>query len=164
RCGDQRVDSRAKACRRGEAQLGRRHCRLQITVLAKLRGAMPASRHMGLHVPCVPGIELVVEKSVQENFGFVAGHFGRPPAAIHASRNMERARARRGITVPTGAPITSAISRYDKPLISRKTITSRNTHGSDATRPWIVSLSTLEIIAISGVSCGSVHIGAADSK
>src|SRR5689334_22602288 len=102
---------------------------------------------MGLHVTCGPGIELAVDKSVQENFGFVAGHFGCPPASIHASRNMERARARRNITVPTGRPITS-----------------RNTHGSDATRPWIVSPYTLEIIAISGVSCGSVHIGTANSE
>ena len=55
--------------------------------------------------------ELAIEKRMQQNFGFVAGHVDLPSSATHASRSNERARAKRDITVPTGTPTTSAISR-----------------------------------------------------
>jgi hypothetical protein len=45
-------------------QLGSRHCFVQITVLPELRSAALATHHMRLHVTCMSGIELVVEKSV----------------------------------------------------------------------------------------------------
>src|SRR5262249_11428330 len=136
---------------------------MQVAELAKLPGTVRARRDMGLHVMGMAGIELIVDERVQQHFGFVAGHFGCPSAASQASRSMERARARRDITVPTGAPTTSAISRYDRSLISRSTITSRNTSGSAATKPLIVSASNLPSTAASGVSCGSTHMGAGGS-
>src|SRR6266700_4849872 len=96
---------------------------------------------MHLHIARMPGIELAVEEGMEQNFGFVAGHVGGPSSAIHAFRSMDRARAKRDITVPTGTPTTSAISRYDKSLTSRSTIASRNELGSSATRRRIVSAS-----------------------
>ena len=80
-------------------------------------------------------------------------------SAIQALRSMQRARASRDITVPTGTPTTSAISRYDKSLISRSTIASRNGSGSSATSRRIVSASHWRIIAASGEAGGSCHSG-----
>ena len=77
--------------------------------LRGILGAAGAGHHMGLDVARVPGVELAVDQRVQQDFGFVAGHAGDPSATFHAERNMERARASRDITVPTGTPATSAI-------------------------------------------------------
>jgi hypothetical protein len=81
----------------------------------------------------VPGIELVVEQGVEQDFGFGASHVGSPSSASHALCSMGRARASREITVPNGAPTTSVISLHDRSLISRSTIASRNGLGSSAT-------------------------------
>ena len=84
---------------------------VQCAVLPQLTGAVKASRDVGLDVASVPSIELAVEQSVEQNLRFCAGHAGNPSSACHAARSMKRARASRDITVPTGAPMTSAISR-----------------------------------------------------
>src|SRR5580700_7192387 len=68
-----------------------------------------AGRHVGLDIAGMAGIKLAVDERVQQDFGFVAGHD--PSSAFHAVRSMARARASRDITVPTGAPTMSAISR-----------------------------------------------------
>jgi hypothetical protein len=64
---------------------------------------------MRFHFSGVARIELVIEERMKQNF--VAGHVGLPSSATHAARSKERARANRDITVPTGTPTTSAISR-----------------------------------------------------
>lgn len=63
----------------------------------------------------------------EQRIGFLVRHAACSslPAAIHASRKSERARASRDMTVPTGAPITSAISRYERSFSSRRTKVSR---------------------------------------
>src|SRR5580700_11599134 len=71
--------------------------------------ASGAGGHMGLDVAGMAGIKLAVDERVQQDFSFVAGHD--PSSAFHAVRSMARARASRDITVPTGAPTMSAISR-----------------------------------------------------
>ena len=76
-----------------------------------LRGTMRAIRHMRFNLARVPGIELAIEERMKQNFGFGAGHVDGSSSAIHAFRSMDRARAKRDITVPTGTPTTSAISR-----------------------------------------------------
>jgi hypothetical protein len=82
---------------------------------------------MCLHIADVPGIELLVEQGVEQDFGFGASHVGSPSSAIHALRSMDRARANRDIIVPK--------------RISRSTMASRNGSGSSATRWRIVSAS-----------------------
>src|SRR5712692_8316348 len=106
----------AQARGRRIAQRRGRHGLLQLAIGTKLRRATRATLQM-----C-----LAVEQGMEQDFGFGASHVGSPSSAIHAFRSMDRARARRDITVPTGAPTTLAISRYDKSLISRSTIASRN--------------------------------------
>ena len=79
----------------------------------RLRGAGRAARAGGgmcLDFARMPGIELIVDESMQHDFCFLAGH-GPFSSASQAARNSPRARARRDITVPTGTPVTSAISR-----------------------------------------------------
>jgi hypothetical protein len=95
--------------RRRIAQRCGQHRLPHVTIGTQLRAAAPAARRMRFHVMGVPGIELAVEEGVEQNSGFAAGHIGIPSSAIHAWRSMERARAKRDITVPMGAPTTSAI-------------------------------------------------------
>src|SRR4029078_7233920 len=135
------LDAWAQGHRRGIARLRDRHSLLHLAMGTKLRRTTRATLQMRLNIVAVPAIELAVEEGVKQDFGFCASHVGSPSSAIHAFRSMERARAKRDITVPTGAPTTSAISRYDKSLISRSTIASRNGSGSSATRRRIVSAS-----------------------
>jgi hypothetical protein len=77
----------------------------------KLRGAARAACDMVFDGARVPGVKLAVDQRVKKNFSLVARHFGCSSSAIQADRSMARARARRDITVPTGAPTMSAISR-----------------------------------------------------
>jgi hypothetical protein len=77
----------------------------------EFRRAARARCDMLLHLARVPGIELAIEQRMHEELGFGASHFAFPSSAIQALRSMERARARRDITVPTGAPTASAMSR-----------------------------------------------------
>ena len=71
-----------------------------------------ATCHMGLDVARMAGIELAVDQRMQQDFAFgaVHGRSGSPSATFQAERSIERARASRDITVPTGTPATSAIS------------------------------------------------------
>src|SRR4029077_9716034 len=71
---------------------------------------MRAMRRMHLNLARVPGIELAIEERMKQNFGFGAAHVDVPSSAIHAFRSMDRARAKRDITVPTGTPITSNVA------------------------------------------------------
>jgi hypothetical protein len=73
----------------------------------------------------VTGVELAVHQRMQHGPGLFASHFICSCSAIHAERSMARARARRDITVPTGAPTVCAISRQERLLISRSTKVSR---------------------------------------
>src|SRR5262249_2018750 len=155
---DHRLDAGPQTCRGGKPQLRGRHLCMDRTKLAQVHATTRTSCDMGFHLPRKPGIELVIKEGASENFRFLAGHDSYPSAS-HAVRRMERARARRDMTVPTGAPITSAMSRYDRSLISRSTITSRNGSGSAATRRWMVPASSLRIIVVSGDSGASPHNG-----
>src|SRR5205823_6006433 len=112
------LDAAPKHRRRGETQIGAGDRLAHRAIGGKLRGAAGAAREMVLDFACVPGVELAVDQRVKKNFSLVASHFGGSSSAIHADRSMARARARRDITVPTGASITSAISRYERLLIS----------------------------------------------
>jgi hypothetical protein len=80
----------------------------------ELLGAAGATVHMRLDIAGMPGIELAVDQRMQEDFAFGAVHDTAPGIALsatfHAERNIERARASRDITVPTGTPATWAIS------------------------------------------------------
>ena len=105
-------------------QVGSRHRLAHGAERFELRGAAGATRHMRLDVAGMPGVELAVDQRMQQNFAFGAVHgtasWRRLPAfaarrlrlraAFHAERSIERARASRDITVPTGTPATSAIS------------------------------------------------------
>ncbi len=82
----------------------------QIAIGRELRGAARTAGGMRFHFARMPGIELVVDQRMQHDFCFVAGH-GPFSSASQAARNSPRARASRDITVPTGTPVTSAISR-----------------------------------------------------
>src|SRR5262249_1940033 len=95
---------------RGKAQITALQGAAQIPIGRKLRGTSCALRRVPLDIASVPGIELVVDERMQHDFSFVARH-ERSSSAIQAARNIARARARRDITVPTGTPVTSAISR-----------------------------------------------------
>jgi hypothetical protein len=65
---------------------------------------------MRLHVAGMAGIEFPVDQRMKQDLAFSAVHGVEPSAFIHAARSMDRARASRDITVPTGMPATSAIS------------------------------------------------------
>src|SRR6516165_3775957 len=126
---------------------------------------------MRLDIAGVPGIKLAVNQRVEQNLEFGAVHSVIPEAVaepgfavdasavFHAERSMARARASRDMTVPTGTPVTSAISRYERSLISRSTIASRNGAGSSATSRRMVALSCCRNMTFSGEACGSCHIG-----
>ena len=66
---------------------------------------------MAFDLARVTGVEFAVDQCVQEEIRFVAGHLGCSSSASQAVRSMARARASRDITVPTGAPTVSSISR-----------------------------------------------------
>ena len=70
--------------------------------LDRLRAECPRLRPEDIGAGCT-------EERMQQNFGFVAGHVF--SSETHALRSKDRARAKRDITVPTGMPTTSAISR-----------------------------------------------------
>ena len=65
---------------------------------------------MGFDVAGMAGVELAVDERMQHDFGVGAVHGAAPSATVQAERSIERARASRDITVPTGTPATSAIS------------------------------------------------------
>ena len=117
------------------AQIGAGDGLAHLAIGGKLRGAARAARDMIFDLARVAGIELAVDQRVKKNFGLVAGHFGCSSSAIHADRSMARARARRDITVPTGASTMSAISRYERLWISRNTKVSRNGSASALDQP-----------------------------
>ena len=99
--------------RRGLLQVGLRHRLAHGAERLELLGAAGASRHMRLDVAGMAGIEFAVDERMKQDFGFGAVHGtsrDRPSAPFHAERSIDRARASRDITVPTGTPATSAIS------------------------------------------------------
>ncbi len=136
-----------KLRRRGLFQVGVRHRVTHGAERFELLGAAGATRHMRLDVARMSGVELAVDQRMQQDFAFGAVHDTapgvEPSAPFHAARSIERARASRDITVPTGTPATSAISWYDNSLTSRSTMASRNGCGSAATSRRIVSSSWL---------------------
>src|SRR5262249_49477017 len=127
--------------------------------------------HVRLDVAGVPGIELAVDQRMQHDFRFIAFHDAVPEAtagpgrlveisaAFHAARSRAGARASRALPVPPGTPATGAISWYDRLLIPRSTIASRNGSGSSPTSRFIVAASCCRTIVFSGEVCGSCHIG-----
>ena len=88
----------------------------------KLFTASGTGGHVRLDITGMPGVKLAVDQRMKQNFEFGAVHSGTPgaaaepglavavSAAFQAERSMERARANRDMTVPTGTPATSAIS------------------------------------------------------
>jgi hypothetical protein len=104
-------DPGAQACRRCVAQIGVGQHALHLALGCELGSAVRAAGDMSFDLARVAGIELVVEQRVKQDPRFVAGHLACSSSAFQAARSMARARARRDITVPTGAPTASAISR-----------------------------------------------------
>src|ERR1700734_1480272 len=102
---------------------------------------------MRFHLAGVPGVEFAVDQRVQQHLAVEAVHGDVPPAAcngeasaeFHAARSIERARANRDITVPTGMRAAAAISSYDRSLTSRNTMASRNGCGRSAIKRRIVA-------------------------
>jgi hypothetical protein len=105
------LDAPAQRERRAIAQVGAGDGLAHLSIVGQRRGAARASRNMRLDVAGMPGIELAVDQCVEKDLCLVAGHVFGSCSAIHADRSMARARARRDITVPTGAATMSAISR-----------------------------------------------------
>ena len=110
RRGQRGFDAIAQGRRRGEFQVGAGHRLTHGAERLELRGAAGASRHVGLDIAAVPGVELAVDQRVKQQFVFGAIHHTAPSATFQAARSIDRARASRDITVPTGTPATSAIS------------------------------------------------------
>src|SRR5262249_5198344 len=146
------LDPPAQARGRRKMQLRDRHGLPPPAISAQLRGATGAILHMHSHFARVAGPDPAPHSTAKQDFGFTAVHFGVPSSATQAWRSKERARAKRDITVPRGTPTTSAISRYDKSLISRSTIASRNGCGRSATRRRMVAASRCWTISVSGDS------------
>ncbi len=92
-------------------QIGIPNLPAHLAIGGKLRGAARAGGDMGFDVARMAGIELAIDQRVQKDFCFIAGHFDCSSSAIQAVRSRARARARRDITVPTGAATMLAISR-----------------------------------------------------
>jgi hypothetical protein len=65
---------------------------------------------MLLHVAGMASVKLTVDQRIEQDLGVTAVHGIAPSALFHAARSIDRARASRDITVPTGTPATSAIS------------------------------------------------------
>src|SRR5580704_15195956 len=86
------------------------HSVMHLTQFRQLRGAGGASRNMLLDVVGMAGVELIVDQRIEQDLGVIAVHGIAPSAPFHAARSIDRARASRDITVPTGTPATSAIS------------------------------------------------------
>src|SRR6185312_16718967 len=76
----------------------------------ELGAAARAAFGVSLDFVRVTRVELAVDQGLHQQGGFIAFHDAFSSAS-HASRSNERARASRDITVPIGAPTTSAISR-----------------------------------------------------
>src|SRR5437588_5098000 len=89
---------------------------------------------MALHLQIRNQIQLAVYESVNQSLGFPAVHRPTPLVVSPESNScsLERARANRDITVPTGIDAITEISLYDRSSISRKMITSRNSGGSSS--------------------------------
>src|SRR5439155_21584875 len=105
------LDPWAQPERRPVTQIGAGDHLAHRAIALKLRGAARAARDMLFDGAGIASIQFVVDQRVKQDFRLIAGHFGNSSSAIQADRSMARARARRDITVPTGAPTTSAISR-----------------------------------------------------
>ena len=108
------LDAFAQGGRRGVAQIGAGDGRAHGAVVGQRGRAAWAAGDVLFDLAGVPGIELAVDQCVEQDLRFVAGHVRCSSAAVHAERSMARARARRDITVPTGAATMSAISRYER--------------------------------------------------
>ncbi len=110
----QRLDTAAQKRRRPLFQVGLRHRFMHGAERLELFGAAGATRDMRFDVARVPGVELAVDQRVKQDFAFGAVHDAAPEtgrsAPFQADRSIDRARASRDITVPTGTPATSAIS------------------------------------------------------
>src|SRR5665213_897704 len=133
RLWQRRFDALAQRQGSRVAQLRAGHRLLQFANRGKLSGAGRAGRDMSLDLARMAGVELAVDQRMQQDFRLVAGHFGGSSSASQAERSMARARASRDITVPTGTAAISAISRYERFWISRKTKVSRNGSASALT-------------------------------
>src|SRR6202035_2216021 len=103
-------DAAAQMRRCGFLQVRFGDCAAHRAEYIELRRASGAGRHMGFDVAGMAGVELAVDECMQHDFGVSTIHGVAPSATLHAERSIERARARRDITVPTGTPATSAIS------------------------------------------------------
>src|SRR5579864_217792 len=87
---------------------------------------------MVLHLQVPNQTQLAVYESVNQFVCFPTLHAFTPLVLGPESSccSLERARANRDMTVPTGIEAISAISLYDMPSISRKMTTSRNSGGN----------------------------------
>src|SRR5207248_8506265 len=159
RLRQRRLDAPAQRQRRGVLHIGGSDRLAHLAIGGKLRRAGRASRDMLFDLARMARVEFAVHQGVKKDFGLVASHLGCSSSAVHAVRSMARARARRDITVPTGAPTALAISRYERLLISRSTNVSRNGSASADTSRRTVAASRVRSICASGVSCASFHSG-----
>ncbi len=78
----------------------------------QLRRAAGAAGQMRLDGQGVGGVEFAVQQAMQHRLLLGAGrHALASSGAPSAAASIRRARARRDITVPIGAPVTAATSR-----------------------------------------------------
>src|SRR6185437_11907370 len=155
-CG---VDALAQAGGSPETQVGLADRLAHLAIGGELGSAGRTGRDMRFDLARVAGIELAIDQRVKKDACLVAGHFACSCSASHAERSMARARARRDITVPTGAPTASAISRYERLLISRNTKVSLKGSASASTIRLIAEASRSRNISASGVCCSSCQSG-----
>ena len=86
---------------------------------------------LALELERAHGVEFAVQCGVESQktlVGVAVGH----ASALKVLASMARARASLDITVPTGVSVASAISRYERPLMSRITSVSRKGDGRPA--------------------------------
>lgn len=91
-----------------------------------------ASSQMIANLPIGRGVEFAIEIGVDVAVDSLAGHSTPSTlgSAFNSSRSRSRPRAMRDITVPIGTCTTDAISLYDMPSISRRTMASRKSTGN----------------------------------
>src|SRR5690242_4775037 len=112
----------------------------QAAAHARSQGSQPfrnaragdALAQMALHFEAAHKVQLPIDISMDQLLYLAADHARASLGLASSFCSRARARASRDITVPTGTAVTSAISLYDRPSISRRITISRNSAGNSS--------------------------------